>query len=83
MFTTDLLRRLRNDLPMSVTIAALGRRGPKAIASLRHCGIVSRSLDFGQLYTRMILLGSITFTEEKNHVQDQSRFHSPVLRRSP
>ena len=28
MITADLLRRLRNDLPMPVTIAALGRRGP-------------------------------------------------------
>jgi DNA primase len=28
MITTDLLRRLRNDLPMPVTIAALGREAP-------------------------------------------------------
>jgi len=28
MFPADLLRRLRNDLPMSVTISALGREGP-------------------------------------------------------
>ena len=28
MISADLLRRLRNDLPMSVTIAALGRQGP-------------------------------------------------------
>ena len=28
MITADLLRRLRNDLPMPVTIAALGREGP-------------------------------------------------------
>jgi DNA primase len=28
MITAELLRRLRNDLPMSVTIAALGREGP-------------------------------------------------------
>jgi len=28
MFPADLLRRLRNDLPMRVTIAALGRDGP-------------------------------------------------------
>ncbi len=28
MITADLLRRLRNDLPMPVTIAALGRQGP-------------------------------------------------------
>jgi hypothetical protein len=28
MISADLLRRLRNDLPMPVTIAALGRQGP-------------------------------------------------------
>jgi hypothetical protein len=28
MIDADLLRRIRNDLPMSVTIAALGREGP-------------------------------------------------------
>jgi len=28
MITKELLRRLRNDLPMPVTIAALGRDGP-------------------------------------------------------
>jgi DNA primase len=28
MMTQELLRRLRNDLPMPVTIAALGREGP-------------------------------------------------------
>lgn len=28
MITPDLLRRIRNDLPMPVTIAALGRQGP-------------------------------------------------------
>jgi hypothetical protein len=28
MIAADLLRRLRNDLPMPVTIAALGREGP-------------------------------------------------------
>jgi hypothetical protein len=28
MFDAALLRRLRNHLPMSVTIAALGRQGP-------------------------------------------------------
>ena len=28
MISADLLRRLRNDLPMPVTIAALGRAGP-------------------------------------------------------
>jgi predicted RNA-binding Zn-ribbon protein involved in translation (DUF1610 family) len=30
MIAADLLRRLRNDLPMAVTIAALGRAGPPA-----------------------------------------------------
>jgi DNA primase len=30
MIDADLLRRLRNDLPMSVTIATLGREGPPA-----------------------------------------------------
>ena len=30
MISKDLLRRLRNDLPMPVTIAALGREGPPA-----------------------------------------------------
>jgi hypothetical protein len=30
MITAELLRRLRNDLPMPVTIAALGRIGPPA-----------------------------------------------------
>ncbi len=28
MLSPDLLRRIRNDLPMAVTIAALGRDGP-------------------------------------------------------
>jgi DNA primase len=28
MVSADLLRRLRNDLPMSATISALGREGP-------------------------------------------------------
>lgn len=28
MIAADLLRRIRNDLPMPVTIAALGRQGP-------------------------------------------------------
>ena len=28
MIAADLLRRIRNDLPMPVTIAALGREGP-------------------------------------------------------
>ena len=28
MFSAELLRRIRNDLPMSVTITALGRKGP-------------------------------------------------------
>jgi DNA primase len=30
MISPDLLRRLRNDLPMPVTIALLGRQGPPA-----------------------------------------------------
>jgi len=30
VISADLLRRLRNDLPMPVTIAALGREGPPA-----------------------------------------------------
>ena len=30
MISADLLRRLRNDLPMPVTIVALGRQGPPA-----------------------------------------------------
>jgi predicted RNA-binding Zn-ribbon protein involved in translation (DUF1610 family) len=30
MIAAELLRRLRNDLPMPVTIAALGRQGPPA-----------------------------------------------------
>ena len=28
MFDAELLRRIRNDLPMPVTISALGRQGP-------------------------------------------------------
>jgi len=28
MASADLLRRLHNDLPMTITIAALGREGP-------------------------------------------------------
>ena len=45
MITADLLRRLRNDLPMPVTIAALGRHGPPSKISegyfrflCPHCG---------------------------------------------
>ena len=45
MIAADLLRRLRNDLPMPVTIAALGREGPPAKMSegyfrflCPHCG---------------------------------------------
>lgn len=45
MISADLLRRIRNDLPMSVTIAALGREGPPAKMSegyfrflCPHCG---------------------------------------------
>jgi DNA primase len=33
MITAELLRRLRNDLPMPVTITALGREGPPAKTS--------------------------------------------------
>jgi DNA primase len=36
MISKDLLRRLRNDLPMSVTIAALGREGPPSKISEGH-----------------------------------------------
>ena len=45
MIDPDLLRRLRNDLPMPVTIAALGREGPPSKMSegyfrflCPHCG---------------------------------------------
>ena len=45
MITKELLRRLRNDLPMPVTIAALGRDGPPSKISggyyrflCPHCG---------------------------------------------
>ncbi len=45
MISPDLLRQLRNDLPMPVTIAALGRQGPPAKMSegyfrflCPHCG---------------------------------------------
>jgi hypothetical protein len=45
MISADLLRRLRNELPMPVTIAALGRQGPPAKMSegyfrflCPHCG---------------------------------------------
>jgi hypothetical protein len=45
MISADLLRRLRNDLPMPVTIAALGRAGPPSKLSegyfrflCPHCG---------------------------------------------
>src|SRR5271157_6152727 len=45
MIDPDLLRRLRNDLPIPVTIAALGREGPPAKMSegyfrflCPHCG---------------------------------------------
>ena len=45
MFAADRLRRLRNDLPMRVTIAALGREGPPSKISegyfrflCLHCG---------------------------------------------
>ena len=36
MFTADLLRQIRNDLPMPVTIAALGRDGPPSKISEGH-----------------------------------------------
>ena len=36
MITKDLLRRIRNDLPMPVTIAALGPDGPPAKRSDGH-----------------------------------------------
>ena len=45
MISEELLRRLRNDLPMAVTIAALGRQGPPSKISegyfrflCPHCG---------------------------------------------
>jgi DNA primase len=45
MISAELLRRLRNDLPMAVTIAALGREGPPSKMSegyfrflCPHCG---------------------------------------------
>ena len=45
MISAELLRRLRNDLPMPVTIAALGRQAPPAKMSegyfrfvCPHCG---------------------------------------------
>ncbi len=45
MIAPDLLRRLRNDLPMPVTIATLGREGPPSKMSegyfrflCPHCG---------------------------------------------
>ena len=45
MIAKDLLRRLRNDLPMPVTLAALGRQGPPGKISegyfrflCPHCG---------------------------------------------
>ena len=45
MIDAELLRRLRNDLPMPVTIAALGREGPPSKMSegyfrflCPHCG---------------------------------------------
>ncbi len=45
MISAELLRRLRNDLPMPVTIAALGREGPPSKISegyfrfvCPHCG---------------------------------------------
>jgi DNA primase len=43
MISAELLRRLRNDLPMAVTIAALGRVGPPAkIRDGRYCFLCPR-----------------------------------------
>jgi DNA primase len=36
MFTPELLHQIRNDLPMSVAIAALGRKGPPSKMSEGH-----------------------------------------------
>ena len=36
MISADLLRRIRNDLPMPVTIAHLGRDGPPSKMSEGH-----------------------------------------------
>jgi DNA primase len=45
MFSAELLRRLRNDLPLAVAIAALGRAGPPSkmrngrfVFLCPHCG---------------------------------------------
>ena len=45
MIPADLLRKIRNDLPMAVTIAALGREGPPSklrdgrfVFLCPHCG---------------------------------------------
>jgi DNA primase len=46
MIPPDLLRRLRNDLPMSVTIAALGRDGPPSkMRDGRFCFLCPRCGD--------------------------------------
>src|SRR5271155_2440404 len=52
MITPDLLRRIRNDLPMPVTIAALGREGPPSKISegyyrfvCPHCGEVRATVN--------------------------------------
>lgn len=43
MIDKDLLRRLRNDLPMAVTIAALGRDGPPSkLREGRFCFLCPR-----------------------------------------
>ena len=52
MISADLLRRLRNDLPMPVTIAALGREGPPSKISegcfrfvCPHCGEIRATVN--------------------------------------
>ena len=40
MISAELLRRLRNDLPMPVTIAALGREGPPSKFSEGYFGFL-------------------------------------------
>ena len=43
MISADLLRRIRNDLPMAVTLAALGRDGPPSkIRDGRVCFLCPR-----------------------------------------
>ena len=52
MIDPDLLRRIRNDLPMSVTIAALGPDGPPSkirdgrfVFLCPHCGDMQATVD--------------------------------------